>query len=112
MKSTRPPSVCLILMVAVMLGGCARHPVDASRLDHDLLTEVEQGNLATVRQLLSDGAHADAKNQNGETALLIAAGRRKTGGKDSDSAAIVQLLLEKGASLEAKDANASTALIV
>ena len=60
------------------------------------------GNEKVARLLLENGADTEAKNIDGETALLWTA--------DNGFEAIVQLLLDKGADIEAKDNHKVTAL--
>ena len=102
----------LVLLIAVNLCGCARRPVDQSILDHEFLEAVARGGQESVRQSLKRGAHIEAKDDNGDTALLIIARQQqRVGEKAEDQAAIVKMLLENGADIEVKDRNGSTPLL-
>jgi ankyrin repeat protein len=68
-----------------------------------LMAAVETGNAANVLKLLNKGADANAKNDEGVTALMKAAGK---GHKD-----VVVVLLDKGADVDAKDGHGGTALM-
>lgn len=62
-----------------------------------------KGNSAVVKALLAHGAYVNAKNDNGETALILAAERK------SDT---VRLLIDHGADMNIEDRNGHTALSV
>jgi ankyrin repeat protein len=97
----------LIFLIAGSLTSCWRQPIDQSALDHEFLDAVVNRNAETVRQLLEKGADVEAKDHNGNTALLRAATRQ-----DQEAPGVVKALLEKRVNLEARDQNGSTPLIV
>ena len=70
----------------------------------DLLIAANEGDAATVRSLLSDGANANSKDEDGETALMLAT--RKKRKLDT-----VKALVENGADVNTKSNNNSTALM-
>ena len=78
--------------------------------NEDLLTAASNGNLAGVQAALAAGADVNAKNPDGETALIIVAAapaRSYTGARDS----IIKLLVSKGADINAVDNATGTALM-
>jgi ankyrin repeat protein len=101
----------LILSISVSLRGPVRHSVDQSTLDHEFLEAVARGNPDSVRQSLKRGAHIEAKDHNGDTALLIIAHQEQpVGDKAKDQTAIVTMVLENGANMEVRDQSGSTPL--
>jgi len=62
------------------------------------------GDVAQVQQLLAQGVNVDARDANGDTALLWAA--------DKGQAAAAQLLIADGANINAKGDRDLTALIL
>jgi hypothetical protein len=90
-----------ILFLAMVLSW--NHPAAGqvgSSLNDQLIQAARDGDTAAVRQLLDKGANIEAKDKDGETALIVAAWWATTD--------VVRLLLAKGANIEAKN----TALIV
>jgi ankyrin repeat protein len=87
----RPQLVTIVLLslAAAAEISCARDPVDYAKLDAELLQSARKGDTATLLRLLQQGAHIEAKDQDGLTALALAADYRHP-----DTA---KLLLEKGA---------------
>ena len=67
---------------------------------------LESGNLEAVKVLIAAGADVNAKNNNGETALMRAS---KSRNYEADGA--VSVLIEAGTEVDAKDKNGWTALI-
>ena len=65
-------------------------------------------HLDVVALLVTKGADLEAKDNHGDTALLVAAGKIGYG----DDTATVELLLEKGADVNAKNNRGDTALLV
>jgi ankyrin repeat protein len=61
----------------------------------------ERGNLQVIWELLKRGASVNMQNNNGQTALMLAAGRGRTGS--------VGLLLNKGGDAFVVDFNKKTA---
>jgi ankyrin repeat protein len=103
----------LVLAISVSLCGCVRHSVDQSTLDHEFLEAVAHGNPDSVRQSLKRGAHIEAKDHNGDTALLIIVHQeQRVGDKAKGQTAIVKVVLENGANMEIRDQNGSTPLRV
>jgi ankyrin repeat protein len=102
---TRLAKLSLTVFVVVTGAGSALAQ-DAGRtnnLGRQLLNAVSNNNVATVRQLLDNGADIEAPGQNGDKALDIAV--------QQGDLAMVNLLLEKGAQVDAKDSSGETALI-
>lgn len=64
--------------------------------DRNLIAAAERGDLAEVRALLDHGAHIEARDQLGRTALLAAT--------HGNRIAVARLLIAKGADVNAKDA--------
>jgi ankyrin repeat protein len=62
----------------------------------------ERGNLQVIWELLKRGARVNMQNNNGQTALMLAAGRGRTGS--------VGLLLNKGGDAFVVDFNKKTAV--
>ena len=94
--------VLLIFLVAAGIG-CARRPVDSAKLDTDLIRAARKGDTSSVQRLLQHGAHIEAKNQGGQTALAVAA--------DFGHSNTVNLLLANGADPLAGDLAPESALI-
>ena len=63
---------------------------------------IEKGDIEAVRKLIASGADVNARDKDGSTALMRAAGIRKT--------EIVRVLLEHGADVNARDEWGETAL--
>ncbi len=68
-----------------------------------LLQSAEKGHLEHVNTLLKKGADVNARDENGQTALMAAAGRGHL--------EMVKLLIDKGADVNANDENGRTALM-
>jgi ankyrin repeat protein len=83
--------------------GCARKPVDSTRLDADLLESARKGNTTAVQQFLQRGAHIEAKDQGGSTALALAS--------DYGHADTVELLIKQGADPIVGGVNSDDALV-
>ena len=73
------------------------------RMNAELLEAAEQGDVKLASRLLDRGADIEAKDEDGETALIKAARSSKTN--------VVSLLLVRGADIEAEDKYGYTALI-
>jgi len=69
----------------------------------DVNSAMSEANLCGLQLLLDAGAHIDAKDDNGDTALIRAAEKRDLG--------LMYFLLEKGANVNTRDNNGQTALI-
>jgi ankyrin repeat protein len=67
-----------------------------------LFSAVAQDDMATIEALLAKGVDVNAKNESGQTALMIAARYART--------TIVQFLVAKGADPNIKDKQGWTAL--
>ena len=91
-QSAQPPAI----------GGPSGAPA-FSNVNNELLGAASSGDTAAAARLLAQGADVDAKNNQGDTALLLAA---KAGKIDT-----ARLLVEKGANIEAKNDEGETALI-
>jgi len=93
-------SVVIVLMV---VSGTGAVMALAENPDKELIAAITVGDSARVSQLLAAGAHADARDTGGTTALMVAA----FGGHRD----IVRLLMDYGASVRAKADNGTTALM-
>ncbi len=103
---------CLVFSIALVFCGCARRPTDQTNLDHEFLEAVASGDMETTRQSLRRGAHIEAKNHDGNTALLIVAHQQhRAGEKANNETAILKMLLKNGSNLEVRDQNGSTPLM-
>jgi ankyrin repeat protein len=69
----------------------------------ELFKAIKEDNILTVMSLVDNGADINAKDEDGHTALIVAA---KNGHTE-----IVNLLLNRGADINAKDKDGETALI-
>jgi len=87
------------LGVAFLLVPCLAY----SEVDDNLIRTAGFCDLTGVKELLSEGANVNAKNKDGQTALMEAV--------SCDNAEISKLLLEKGADINAKNNKGFTALI-
>ena len=63
----------------------------------------KNGNIDWITELLNDGARVDTKNQDGETALMLAA--------ENGHTECVKILLKNWADVNAKDEDGKTALL-
>lgn len=122
---------------ALMMYLVAASTAQAGQLENQLIDAAKIGNVKKVRSALAEGANVNAKDNDGHTALIYAAGvghadvakllldkganieakaKDKWGGTALIYAAmygnadVVKLLLDKGANIEAKDNNGETAL--
>ena len=77
--------------------------IPADQLDADLRIAASKGETEMINLLLELGADIEAKNYDGNTALMYAAFWGKT--------EMVNLLLKRGANIEAKNDNGNTALM-
>ena len=82
-------TIVLLSLAAGAVVSCTRRPVDYAKLDTELLRSARKGDTAAVQHLLQQGAHIEAKDQGGSTAVALAA--------DYGHPDTVRLLLEKGA---------------
>ncbi len=90
-------SIMLVSLVVTLI-----LPVSAQRVPSTPLQRAASaGNLEAVREALKSGA-LEATNNEGRTALMLAASNGKT--------EVTKLLVESGASLQARDKSQSTAL--
>ncbi len=71
-------------------------------VNEDMLQGASEGNFALVKRSLENRAEVDIKNEEGETALILAAWY--------GSPEIVSLLLENGANVNAQDKDGYTAI--
>jgi len=77
-----------------------------------LMWAAEKGLDDVVRALLTKGAPVDARNDVGETALLVASeGRGGFGAFGANQPAVTRTLLDAGADIDARSARGGTALI-
>ena len=90
----------IIFSFVVFLTLC---PAFASSINQKLVSAVEKGNLADVKQLISDGADVNARDKYGNTPLIYAAAY---GYLD-----LVKYLVSKGADVNVKGNRGNTPLI-
>ena len=69
----------------------------------ELLNVILAGDVATAAALLKNGADCNSRNEEGATALMLAAG--------AGNLALVEMLIKAGAEVDAVDANGWTALM-
>lgn len=86
--------LCAVAVVAP-LGGCRDR-------NADLFAACEAGDVDRIKDLLDRGAHVNARNQNGETPIMVAAGLLYPDA--------VRLLITRGADVNAENARGETAL--
>src|SRR5512138_3821768 len=72
-------------------------------MNTELLDAVLAGDLTQVASVLKNGANVNASNEEGTTALMLAAGLGKLD--------LVELLIKSGATVDATDARGWTALM-
>ena len=72
-------------------------------INDELIDAARKGDINRIKKLLDKGADVNAKDKDGETALMAAALRGHT--------EIVQFLLNKGADVNAKRNDGTTALM-
>lgn len=94
--------IVIIAIIGLSLMGYSFFKQFNGPLPETLLTAVESDNIATVRTLLNRGTELNIKNNDGNTALHLAALRGYI--------AIVKILLEKGVEINAKNNWGETAL--
>ncbi len=63
----------------------------------DLMLAAASGDIEKAKSLIASGVDVDARNDNGETALIIASNNKHT--------EIMYLLVDNGADMQAKDNN-------
>ncbi len=91
-----------VLSILILVG----QPVCVAQsrsLDKELFQAVAKGDIGAVRVLLANGADLDAKDDRGDTPLIVAAGNHNI--------AAVKLLIAKGADISARNNYEETALI-
>jgi ankyrin repeat protein len=100
-------SAAAIMVLTIVVGGTiladAQGADQHATLDRQLLQAANDRDIGSVQRLLKSGANIEARDQQGSTALIIAA--------ESGNTAMVKFLLENGANAAASDNNHETALI-
>src|SRR5262249_30607077 len=101
----RHPTVFAVtgLWIAAIVSGCKQQGLDPTVLDRQLLQAAANGDVASAKQSLKQGARIETKDERGATALILAA--------EESQDAMVKFLLERGANLSAKDHNGWTPLV-
>lgn len=84
MKQLR--AIVLSLLSAFCLAGCTKKN---NALDERLFNAITAADVAAVRQAIADGARLDARNEHGETFLMVAV--------LNDSVEILDILIDAGA---------------
>jgi uncharacterized protein len=84
-----------ILLLICLIGSCNRHHLNSKTTDEQMLEAARNGDIASVQKLLRKGAGIHAKDENGETALTLAA--------YSGDGPLVALLLDRESSTEEKN---------
>jgi ankyrin repeat protein len=93
----------LVLLPWGAIGGAT------SAVDEQLIEAAARGNVGLVKNCLGKGANINARNGNGLTPLIAAAGGN--GWRiETDHLQIVELLIKKGANVDARDPSGTTAL--
>src|ERR1035438_406141 len=96
-------SLIAAILVAILLlpsGHAAASQTSFESLNDALIQAAAQGDAAEVNRLLAAGAHLDAADRFGQTALLAAVQNNRTN--------IVKLLIKRGADLNGVDGAALT----
>lgn len=91
------------LIACLALGGLVAQPY-AQDPGQELMSAVQQGDLAKVKELIAAGADVNARRKDGGTALMYALGTGRT--------EIARALIAAGADVNARDQKGATALIV
>ena len=92
----------LFLATVLLIDHRAAGQNGSNSLNDQLFYAALSGDTAAVQRSLDKGANIEAKNDMGETPLIVAAVR--------DQREVVKLLLDKGANISAKDGSGETAL--
>jgi hypothetical protein len=79
---------------------------EKSALDDELINAAFNCDLATVKRTLDAGAHVNAVDEYGHTALMLAAESLRAYGKKD----IIKTLLDRGADISIKDPRGWTAM--
>lgn len=111
MKQFTRHLIILILIASALNAYCAVARVHSKQLDAALLQAAGAGNLARVATFLTRGAQVNARDEQGETALMKAAFGETGAGAAPRYTAVVRLLIAKGAAVNAKDKQGQTALM-
>lgn len=127
-------AIIVLSLVVFIFSGCVSAPIEPGYLGDELILAVETGDLTEVERLLiNDGADVNSQDEDGNTALMEAAGNDhteileilKAAGADIEVngwtalmyAALVgdleevERLIEAGADVNAQDNDGETALI-
>src|SRR5712671_703287 len=91
--------IALVTCPALIVAG--QNPDNASQTDAALRKAAQDGDIQAVEDLLAKGADVNAKDNAGETALMIAAGQSNPG--------ILAALLDAGAEANAQNNEGGTA---
>ena len=103
---THPAGVNRMLGTALVLACILAHAsaiAGEPSINQELLWAAETGSLEQVKTLLSKGANINAKNEKGQTALMVAAWRKRL--------EIVRCLIDNGADVNATNQYGGTALM-
>ena len=101
---TRTRRICLAAVLGVQLLGQTAPLAQTASANADLIASAKLGELARVRELLSNGAAVNTSDRRGMTPLMWASA--------SGNLEVVQQLLERGAVVDRRAADGTTALML
>ena len=87
--------------ISILMLGAFSNNLQSQTTDELVIKHATEGNYYQLKQLLENGANANAKNENGYTALMNAAGM--------GNLEICQLLIKYGADINTKNNTGYTA---
>jgi ankyrin repeat protein len=94
-----------LLLILIVFGSTLIASAQNPSPDPALRKAAQDGQMATVKELLEKGANVNARDEAGRTALLWVAPAR-------DNPEMVKFLIDKGADVNAKDNAGETALMI
>jgi ankyrin repeat protein len=105
----------VFIFLIILAPGHSQYALAAQRTENHQVTPLMQaaynGDLRTMRQLISQGADVNEVNSVGFPALFYAAGATRTGPKPKGSTDAVNLLIKHAAKVNIKSKNGYTALM-
>ena len=101
-------TLILVLAVLIIIGGCATTPKTQEEREgvepEVFFRSVMNGDFAEVKRLIEEGVDINARDNEGHTTLMYAAGYGHT--------EVAKLLIEEGADINARDNEGTTALLI